>query len=164
MKKLHLLIFLLLVTGCVPRASEPPMTQLQIREIQTRAYSQSDMKMVMKAMINVLQDEGYMITNSSLDLGLLSAERNIDVESKFMRFLACFAEAQNARWDKHTTILANANVSSFGETTRVRMSFQSKTLDNFGCPSKITTLYDPCLYEDFFSKVSKALFLEEESL
>jgi len=164
MKKLLLLFLLLVITGCAPRTNEPPMTQLQIREIQTRAYPISDMKMVMKAMINVLQDEGYMISNSSLDLGLLSAEKNIDVESTFMRILARLADAQNARWDKQTTIVANANVSSFGETTRIRMSFQSKTVDNFGCPSKTITLYDACLYEDFFSKVSKALFLQGESI
>jgi hypothetical protein len=59
-----------------------PKTQLEIREIQTRSYDTPDTKMVMKAVLNVLQDEGYNIKNAETELGLLTASKEIDIEDK----------------------------------------------------------------------------------
>jgi hypothetical protein len=71
------------LTGCVPaiiavakgaRAaskvpdSDPEQTQLQIREIQTRTYDTHDTKAVLKTMLNVLQDDGFIVTEANTDL------------------------------------------------------------------------------------------------
>src|SRR5205085_2202345 len=97
----------------------------------------------------VLQDEGFIIKNAVLDVGLITAEKNFDVENRFSSFCLTLVEGDHARWNKQTVLEASANVSEFGCTTRVRMNFQSKTFDNFGCPKEITTIQDPQFYINF---------------
>lgn len=153
-----------LLTGCAPRPSEPPPTQLQIREIQTREFATCDTKLVMKSMMNVLQDEGFIIKNAVVDLGLLSAEKNIDVENRAEAIFAAMFVGPQARWSKYQILEASANVSEFGPKTRIRINFQIKTLDNFGCPKDVITLNDPCYYQEFFEKVSKGIFIQEQDI
>ena len=68
---LCLLAMLLVSVGCVPPA--PQKTQLQIREFQTRSYDTKDTRMVMKALLNVLQDDSFIVKNANVDLGLITA-------------------------------------------------------------------------------------------
>ncbi|BCB95759.1 hypothetical protein JZK55_06810 [Dissulfurispira thermophila] len=51
--------------GCATTGVTPEKTQLQIREFQTRIYDTNDVKMVMKAMLNVLQDDGFIVKKCS---------------------------------------------------------------------------------------------------
>lgn len=159
------LTMLLSFSGCAPKgSSDIPVTQLQMREIQTRNFDTDDTKLVMKSMMNVLQDDGYILKNVVLDLGLLSAERNIDTENTGVALLQTLLVGQGARWEKHQVMEASANVSSFGEKTRVRMTFQTKTIDNFNCPKNVTTVTDMKTYQEFFDKVSKSIFLQSEEI
>lgn len=153
-----------ILTGCgLNRCSETPLTQLQIREVQSREFDTKDTKLVMKAMMNVLQDDGYIIKNAVADLGLLSAEKNIDIENKTSAFFMTLL-VQNARWNKHQILEASANVSEFGNKTRVRINFQIKTIDNFGCPQDVLSLEDSQYYQDFFEKVYKGIFIQEQAI
>ena len=63
----------MLVYGCAMTGVTPEKTQLQIREIQTRSYDTNDTKIVMKVLLNMLQDEGFIVRNADTDLGLLTA-------------------------------------------------------------------------------------------
>lgn len=159
------LIPLLFLNGCaLNRSADEPYTQLQVREIQSREFDTPDKKLVMKSMMNVLQDEGFILKNAVPDLGLLSAEKNIDIENKNTAFLLCLLDGKNARWDKQTLLEASANVSEYGNKTRVRMNFQTKTVDNFGAPKDVQTIKDPNYYRDFFDKVSKSIFIQEQNI
>jgi hypothetical protein len=60
----------------------PPKSQLQIRELQTRSYDTRNTKMVMKTMLNVLQDDGFIVKEANTELGLLTATKEIDVQTK----------------------------------------------------------------------------------
>ncbi len=154
-----------ILTGCVhPHSDEGPIAQLQTREIQTRDFDTTNTKLVMKSMMNVLQDEGFIIKNAVVDLGLLSAEKNIDVENKGQAILAAMLGDSNARWNKQQIFEASANVSEFGSMTRIRINFQTKTLDNFGCPKDVKIVNDPLYYQKFFDKVSKGIFLQEQEI
>jgi ribosomal protein S8 len=152
-----------LLTGCAHHTAEPPLTQLQIREVQSREFHTSDTKLVMKSMMNVLQDEGFIVKNAVADLGLLSAEKTIDIENKTSAFLLCLLNHQ-ARWSKQDVLEASANVSEYGYKTRVRMNFQIKRMDNYGCPQDVQTILDPEYYQDFFDKVHKGIFIQEQEI
>ena len=155
-------IGLLTFTSCGPRHRlDPPPTQLQIREIQSREFDTNDMKLVIKTMMNVLQDDGFIIKNVVSDMGLLCAERHMDIEHKGKIILHKLVDGDNARWDKLQILEASANVSEFGTNTRVRINFQIKVLDNFGCPKEVKLIQDPKVYQQFFEQVSKALFIQE---
>lgn len=150
--------------GCYMPPKPPPKTQLQIREIQTRSYPTNNTKMVLKAIVNVLQDDGYIIRNAEAELGVVNATRDNDVENSSDAFAAQIFNGANASWSKSTTIECSANVSEFGKETRVRLNFQRKTLDNFGRIVTVETVDDLAFYRDFFSRVDKGIFLEREKI
>jgi hypothetical protein len=53
----------------------PPKTQLQVREFQTQTFDTADSQLVLKAMFNALQDEGYVVKNAVMQLGLMTATK-----------------------------------------------------------------------------------------
>jgi hypothetical protein len=159
-----ILVMPILCVGCAHQVVEPPLTQLQIRSIQSREFDSTDKKIVMKAVMNVLQDEGFIVKNAVFELGLLNAEKFLDVENKGVAILSRLACGEHARWNKHSVLEASANIDEFGDRIRVRMNFQTKTYDNMGCVSEIVSIQNEKYYQDFFSKVSKALFIQSEDL
>lgn len=158
------IIFVALFAGCITTGAPPAKTQLQIREIQTRTFETSDTKLVMKALINVLQDDGYSIKNADADLGFISATKETDIENSSDIFWAKFGNKVDAHWRKTSIIEATVNVTEFGKECRVRASFQEKILDNLGGTLSVKQIEDGKFYQDFFAKVDKGLFLQKEKL
>lgn len=166
MRKLwiFLIIMSMFIFGCATTGITPEKTQLQIREFQTRMYDTNDTKMIMKAMLNVLQDDGFIVKNAVMDLGLLSAEKTVDIENKGEAFLAAFFLGAQATWKKASVIECTANVSEYGNQTRVRVNFQVKVLDNKGGIREVKQIEEEKYYQDFFSKVDKGIFIQKEKL
>jgi len=145
---------------------QPDRSPLQVREVQTRTFEESDTKSVMKAMINVLQDEGYIVKNAVLDLGLLTAEKSIEVEDTGggMVLISMFRGGETNS-SKLAVMEVSANVSEYGEeTTKVRLNFQRKTYDTKGCVMDVNQIMDDVQYQIFFAKVSKGIFFQSENL
>jgi len=140
------------------------MTQLQLREFQTRDFEVTDTKLVMKAVLNVLQDEGFMVREANLELGVIAASREMDVEDPTRAFWTKVLLGDAARWDKNSIVEVTANVSPHADRVRVRATFQLKTLNNMGVVSKIRALGDEPYYQEFFAKVDKGIFIEREKL
>ena len=159
-----LIIILLSISGCATTGVTPQKTQLQIREFQTRTYETNDVKMVMKALLNVLQDDGFIVKSAVVELGLLSAIKEVDIESKGERFWAGFFAGIHARWKKNKIIEVTANVSEFGTRTRVRANFQAKVLDNKGGILEVKQIENEKYYQEFFSKVDKGIFIQKEKI
>lgn len=158
------LALLFSLSACIPHTPEPELTQMEVRVIQTRDFDTTDLKLVMKTMMHVLQDEGYIIKNAVSDLGLLCAEKHLNIEDKTAAFLARCLEGEKARWSKQKIQEISANVSDFGDKVKVRVNFQIKNYDNLGCMMDIIDVKDPVVYQEFFTKVSKGIFLQKEGL
>src|SRR5437667_3409706 len=156
------LSLLLLVPACVPPA--PQRTQLEIREFQTRSYETKDTKMVMKGLLNVLQDDGFIVKNANVDLGLITATKEMDIANKWEAFGAVLAAGENGRWKKNSIIECSGNMSDFGSQTRVRVNFQTKTLNNKGEVMSVGQINEPAFYSTFFAKVDKGIFIQKEKL
>jgi hypothetical protein len=154
------------LAGCASSPKVPPKTQLQIREMQTRTYDVKDMKLVMKAMLNVLQDDDFIVRQANSDLGFINATKDIDLGNRGAEMFFSFngiGMAQPAV-ERNAVIDCTANVSEFGKQTRVRVNFQSKVMDSRGAVSQVRTVQDEKYYQDFFSKVDKGIFLQKEKL
>lgn len=163
--KLYVFLLVALLTGCAQKAPEPPpKTQLEIREFQTRTFPVNDMKLVMKSMLNVLQDENFVVKNVALDLGFLTATKEVDLEGPSSRIWAQLSSTRHVRWRKNEIIEATCNVTEFGKEMRVRVNFQSKILDNAGAVMLIKQITDEQFYQDFFSKISKGIFIQEQNI
>lgn len=154
----------ILLTGCVHQTETPLMTQLEIREIQTRSFEERDAKSVMKAMMEVLQDDGYILKNVHLDLGMLAAEKDIFLEKNSEVFLATFVQGDRARWNKHAIIEVSSTVSEWGPSTKIRVNFQKKIFDNYGSVVKVEQVLDGNFYQNFFEKVHKGLYIQKEQI
>jgi hypothetical protein len=163
-KAISIIITSLIIFGCATTPTTPPKTQLEIREFQTRDYDTSDVKMVMKSLLNVLQDDNYIVKNANVELGLLSASKEVDVESKGAAVMLTLLAGQNARWRKNSTIECSGNVTEMGKVCKVRVNFQIKTLDNKGGVVDVKTIEDPIFYQSFFAKVDKGIFIGKQKL
>jgi hypothetical protein len=166
MKKIWIVSILLctITFGCVTTDVNTQKSQLQIREFQTRTYDTNDSKMVMKAMLNVLQDDGYIVKNAVVDMGLLSAEKSVDIQNKGEAFMIQLFGGQNAVYKKASIIECSANVSEYGKECRVRVNFQVKIMDNKGGIMKIEQINDEKYYQDFFAKCDKGIFIQKEKI
>lgn len=173
LKKILLILFILylaLPVNAKKRQAETiitPMTQLEKRQFQTRTYESSDKALVMKAMLNVLQDEGFIVYNANPLLGFIygvkdfdTSDPNIDISKEFG------LSKSRLNWNgvKVATIETTANVTEYGKSMRVRVNFKRKLLNIYGNAQFIDDVNDETYYQDFFSKVDKAIFLQKQKI
>lgn len=161
---LTLIAMMGLSVSCATTNVEPQKTQLQIRQFQTRTYDAESELVVLKAVANVLQDEGYIITNAESDLGLITAEKEASIEDGTEKFFAILFAGANARYKKNQIIESTANVSQFGKQVKVRMNFRLKAFDNQGDLITVGQIEDEQFYQDFFAKVDKGIFIQKENI
>jgi hypothetical protein len=155
------------IAGCAAGVA-PEQTQLEVRAVQTRTFDTADTKLVMKAMFNVLQDDGYVVKNAVVDLGLITAAKETDLAPG--RSDPASGEVfvgpgwGLATYRKTEVRDFTGNVSEFGRQTKVRVSFQRKVLDNRGGVLNVERIDDPKFYQDFFSRMDKSVYLQSERL
>lgn len=173
----------LLLPGCLPPPAPPP-TQLEVREYQTRTFDTADTALVMKAMLNALQDDGYVVKNAVVELGLITAAKESDLApgrsgaggGNIFGGLGSIiiggtgpggvvvGSQHDPTYPKTEVRDFTGNVSAFGQQTKVRVSFQRKVLDNRGDVVEVEPISDLEFYQTFFSRMDKSLFLQQEHL
>ncbi len=130
---------------------------LEIREIQTHIFETPDTKKVTKAVINTLQDNGFIIQAIEPDLGFIRAKKEVKLKrtlkGRVVKYsllqtldavsLVCGFNPQTA-WDMyehsmqlknelapHTVIFdSNVSIQRLGKRTKVRFSVIEKVLEN----------------------------------
>jgi hypothetical protein len=177
MKILLAALAALLVAGCV---TVPPDTfvvtpqLLKQRTIETRRYdgiSESDLVM---ASANVLQDLGFNLENSETKLGVLTASKERDatdgreiVATVLVAALTGVAMPMSKDQTIRVALVVRSILDSGGKTMTdshfVRVTFQRliRKTDN---STRGETLSDPELYQDFYERVSKSVFLEAQKI
>ena len=164
---LLLLALAALAAGCVPTIA-PSRSALEVRAFQTYTFDTADIKLVMKAMLNALQDEGYVVRNAVTELGLITASKDIDLAPR--RYSDGFTGGGFHHWPAEPTFAKlevndfTGNVTELGQQTRIRISFQRKVLDNRGQIIEVQVIDDPVFYRDFFSRIDKSVYLQKEHL
>jgi hypothetical protein len=149
------------VPGMVLSKKHKQKSPIEIREMQTRLYDTTDTKMLMKAMLNVLQDDNFIIKQVNVEMGLFNATKETDVESGGERFWQTFWWGKAyATYRKNSIVDCTSNVSEFGDRMRVRANFQVKIMDNKGGCVLVQEIDDPEYYQKFFAKVDKGIFIE----
>lgn len=71
-------VFIFGSEGCVPmnnRLLDSEQSQLQTRQIQSRAFDTRDIEKTLRAAIATLQDLGFVVDKADLDLGTVSATK-----------------------------------------------------------------------------------------
>ena len=150
--------------GSLFKKKHKAKSQLEIRQMQTREFETSETTMVLKAMLNVLQDDGYIVEQVNPEIGFFNATKVMDTEDTLAKTWGTFWWGPSAQWIENTVIDCTANVSQFGEKTRVRTNFQLKQMNNRGGVENVETMDDPKFYQEFFTKIDKGIFIEKEQI
>ena len=141
----------------------PERTQLEIRQVQTRTFDTQDQLLVMKAVLNVLQDDGFIVNNANSELGLISASKEIPTEkiekSEMQRRFGFHIHAH------FVLIEASATINLIDRQTRVRVNFQIKFFnDDHKKLLTVSQIMEGNYYQEFFSKVDKGIFIQREKI
>ena len=162
--RLALLCLSLVVSGCFSDAPPPPQpSQMEMRSFQTREYDTNDTKLVIKAVLNTLQDMGFIVNTADPNIGLLTASKwtNVDHTKKEMKE----AKKKELALSKSIVLDCTANISEFGKKqSRVRVNFQQRVLDASGATMQASPVTDAKFYQTFFSQVDKGIFLQQEGV
>lgn len=163
-KQYFLPLFLLLLAACTRQVEDPAVAQAKIRQIQTRSFVGCESKSVMKGMVAILQDQGYSVKNVNSEIGILTAERNIDVERFSSKFFAVLFSGSKARWKKHSLVELTSNLSDQEGRTQVRITFLVRVFDNLGRVVEVKQVLEEEQYAAFFAELQKGLLLSSQKL
>ena len=143
---------------------------LATRQIQTRSFDTDKEADLLQAAAGLMQDMGYTIEESETDLGLIVGSKDRDATNSGQRagaVLGAVLFGTEAVYDKEQKITVAIVTRPAGEeSTRMllRATFQRLVWNNKGVLWKREAVDDPELYTDFFSRLSKAVFLEANEL
>ena len=158
-----------ILAGCAGM-NKPKETQLQTRQYQIREFASQDQEMIFKAVLNTLLDDSFIIKSSDLQTGTIYAERDFmerDKNAVFVKAAStiCFGPVGllfGGSTRQQRNVEANAFISEFGKSTRVRLNFQVKVYSRGEL--KESHPFEENYYQQFFSKVDKGVFLEREGV
>jgi len=152
----------------------PPRTPLELRQAQSRTFETGDQRLVLKAAMNVLQDQGFVIRSAEADLGLVTAVREWRSRqpNQGLRVLKWLAVVPTygasllvpTGGTEFSSIEANVNVTPEGGLTRVRISLVSKVTEKDGTVRSVTPIEDPLAYQRLLAGLDKGVYLQKEGL
>lgn len=170
------LVWLIALAGCAERIPKEALQlspeSLALRQLQTRRFDTKDEKALLAAGVGVLQDLGFTLEASEPQLGVIVASKDRSAveagQVAFSIFVAVLAGAAGGNpglipWDQKQKIRASLVTAPGGADSasiRVRITFQRIVWNTQGKVSKTEPLDEPQFYQEFFERLSKAVFLE----
>ena len=169
-----LLSGVLLLAGCAAVTPEADLTltpeMLQQRQLQTRRFETTDEQKILKTCAALLQDTGFNIDETDAKLGILTASKErdaTDVAQWAVYLTVSVLLGVPIPPDKNQVMKAFVStrpVGTTGQQVAVRVVFERVVYNTDRRISKIEALNDPKIYQSFFEKLSKALFLEAHDI
>ncbi|HMN40153.1 MAG TPA: hypothetical protein PKE29_04860 [Phycisphaerales bacterium] len=168
---LCLVIFMAHLAGCktsIPKSAlAMSEVTLQQRQLQTRRFDTADEKKILVASAGLLQDLGYNMESSQTDVGLIVGAKDreaVEGGQVIGKFLVAALVGANVPIDKHQKIRASIVTRPTNAGIAVRVTFQRVVWNDAGQVSRLQFMDDPKMYQEFFGKLSKAVFLEAQSI
>lgn len=155
--------------GIPKEALQLTAESLADRRMQTRRFDTRDEALLLSASAALLQDLGFQLDESEPDLGVLvaSKERDATEAGQVALSLVMVLFGVAVPWDERQRIRASVVTKPIGpddDNTAVRVTFQRIVWNTAREVSKRETLNDPRAYQEFFDKLSKAVFLEAHEI
>jgi hypothetical protein len=162
----------LMVAGCeasIPKeALQLTPDSLARRQVQTRVFETTNEAELLAASAHLLQDLGFNLDESEVELGVVVASKDRDAteagQVAASLLLALLGVAMP--WDDEQKIRASIITRELKERNgyAVRLTMQRIVWNTQNQISKTEPLDDPKMYQEFFAKLSKAIFLEAQEL
>lgn len=159
--------------GCVPGIPTDALKftpeSLRDRQLQTRRFETQDEGKLLSAAAALLQDIGFTIDESETKLGMIMASKDrsaVTAGQVTAQIALAFLGVSYVK-DRNQKMRASVVTRSVGEegkSTAVRVIFQRIVWNEQGQVTKRERLNDPEIYQEFFEKLSKSVFLEAHQL
>lgn len=150
-------------TTVPPDAMRSRPDTLEYRELQSRRFDTRNEKKLLTASAQVLQDLGFNIDESETKLGVLVASKNRDAtEAGQVIGAIVFAVLTGAVLpvDKDQKIRVSVVTKRLkGKQCVVRATFQRVVWNTQNNVSKTESIEEPEIYQKFFEKLSKSVYL-----
>lgn len=148
-----------------------PDSNIEQRKLQSRLFSTINEKSLLMAGVSTLQDMGFNIDESEINVGLITASKKMDATDMKQVVggivLAAVLEQNEVIVDTEEKIrvsfITRPSQQRAGNLL-TRITFQRIVKASNGQISRMETIRDPELYQDFFFKLSKSVFLEAHNL
>jgi len=168
MKKILVLfiVCVFLTTGCrgLPKdALTLNPKSLEERQMQTRKYETTNEGNILMICSGLLQDMGFNLDETETNLGLITSSKMRSAENAGQiagAILIAILGGGSTPVDKEQKMRASVITRPMGDYILVRVTFQRIVWNTNGQVTKSESLIDPAIYQEFFSKLSKAIFLE----
>jgi hypothetical protein len=159
------------LTGCavtIPKeALQLSPTSLEDRQMQTRHFDGSSENDILSASAGVLQDLGFQINESETKLGVIVGSKERDATEAGQvagAIVVALLGGGSMPIDKNQKIKASLVVKPDVDGHYVRITFQRMVWNTQNQLSKIEGLRDPEMYQEFFDRLSKSIFLEASKI
>jgi zinc transporter ZupT len=137
------------------------------RQQQTRRFEITDEKKVISSCAALLQDLGFTLSESETALGVLTASKDRTAVETGQVIGAAFLSVlagTNVAHDTRQTFKASVVTRPQDNNILVRVTFQRVVWNSHNVVSRLERLNDPLQYQEFFTKLSKSLFLEAHQI
>jgi hypothetical protein len=173
-KPIFILLSIALIISCQPKIPKDALKftpeTLKQRQIQTRYFDTSDEPKILSACAALLQDLGFNLDESETHLGVIVASKKRSAENAGQIVGAVFLAVLTGAYmpvDKDQLMRACVVTKPAGEEGKrisVRVTFQRLIWNTQGQCTKRECLREPKMYQDFFEKLSKSVFLEAQEI
>lgn len=154
----------------------PPKEALQLtpdslerRQMQTRVFETKNEIELLSASAALLQDLGFNLDESETQLGVLVGSKDRDATEfgqEMIAFIGALFTGVYVATDDEQKIRASVVTRYLDDRHgyAVRLTMQRIVWNSQGVVSKAEALDDPEMYQEFFAKLSKSVFLEAQEL
>lgn len=146
----------------------------QERQLQIKRFNTVDNNKILLSSIATLQDLGFNIDEINKDFGLISAsktrdarETSIQVGIVFLALLSPSAAISASRQSDNIQEIKASVIISTNEKNKitfVRLTAQRIVKNQEGAVNEVETIKDKEMYQQFYEKLSKSVFLEANEL
>ena len=147
---------------------KPP--SLALREYQTRTYENKHREELFHAVLNTLQDDGFVIDVADMGSGLVKANvsktkvngrETLQKAAYTVLTGGIFLLFTDGNIDDVESMSATITVSPSGENTKVRTSFVYRRNNPDGDVIEHSQVIDKDVYQKFFASIEKSIFYDE---
>jgi len=171
----------LLVQGCSPYESRhqnqwnsreqiwlSETSQLKVRAAQTRAFDTTDRRRMIEAIISTMQDLDFNVEVLDEELGIISGKKFIEIEQSYG------TDPSYLLYRPDTLLLLTRNFKTWGPfrhrsnlvrfTATIRTRGESQLVVRASAQFYLQAIEEPGPYQQFFSALEQALFLQGRSV
>lgn len=161
------LFIVALLAGCASSAKPPA---LQLREYQSRTYEGKDTSEIFHAVLNTLQDDGFVVDIADMDSGLIKANvSNTSVNARETLQKTAFTVLTGGFFLLFTdgninnaeTLTATITISPYGKAIKLRTSFVFKKMNPEGETIENYQIMEQEMYQKFFTSIEHSIFYDE---